>query len=72
MILKEKKQGNQIYSIIYKRGAKMKNIEYLLLGILTLLIMAFLGFEVVLLIIYGNKPITEVPMWVLWFLGKGN
>ena len=35
---------------------------------LWILIIGFIAFEITLLCMYGNKPIDEIPTWVLWFL----
>ena len=33
-----------------------------------ILIIGFIAFEITLLCMYGDKPIDEIPTWVLWFL----
>ena len=30
---------------------------------------ALIVFYIILLCIYGNKPVTEMPIWVWWLLG---
>jgi len=38
------------------------------LVLLWVLIIGFVIFEIVLLCMYGDKPVDEIPTWVLWFL----
>lgn len=33
-----------------------------------ILLVGYIGFSITLLIMYGDKPIDEIPSWVLWFL----
>ena len=33
-----------------------------------ILIIGFIAFEITLLCMYGDKPVDEIPTWVLWFL----
>ena len=37
---------------------------------IVIFVSAFLAFYLSLLIIYGNKPVGEIPTWVAWFLFK--
>lgn len=39
---------------------------FIFIGII--IVIAAILFEFLALIIYGNKPVGEVPFWVLWFL----
>lgn len=53
------------------RKRNMKEFGYIVaLVILMILVVSFIVFEVVLLCIYGGKPIDEIPTWVLWFLWR--
>ena len=53
------------------RKRNMKEFGYIIaLVILIILVVSFIVFEVVLLCIYGDKPIDEIPTWVLWFLWR--
>ena len=36
--------------------------------ILVVLIILLMGAEVVVWVKYGNKPISEIPVWALWFM----
>lgn len=53
------------------RKRNMKEFGYTIaLVILMILVVSFIVFEFVLLCIYGDKPIDEIPTWVLWFLWR--
>lgn len=54
------------------RGEEMKdkNIPTLLMILMWLMILGAIAFGIVALVKYGNKPITEVPMWALWMFRK--
>ena len=41
-----------------------------ILIVCALLVLGALGLWVYSLVTYANKPITEVPFWALYFLGK--
>ena len=43
-------------------------IEFILGFIVLVIVISFIIFEVYLWVTYGNKPIEEIPLWVLWFL----
>jgi hypothetical protein len=49
-----------------------------MVGIITILIivvgliLSIIGVEIYVWIEYGNKPITEIPSWALWFMFGGN
>lgn len=47
---------------------KGKRIEFILGFIVLVIVSLFIIFEVYLWVTYGNKPIEEIPLWVLWFL----
>ena len=47
----------------------MKN-EKLMITLILIICIAAIAFGAYVMIEYGNKPVTEVPVWVLWFLGK--
>ena len=52
----------------------MSKLEFIMGLIFFILVSAFVVFEITLIVKYGNKPIDEIPFWVLWFLfprGKG-
>ena len=49
----------------------MKRAEYIILFILSTIVLLFILFEIVLFILYIWRPVDEVPMWVLFLLGKG-
>ena len=51
-----------------ERGRMLSVIIVSILSIL--LIVACVLFEVWVLHTYGDKPIDEVPFWVVWFLIK--
>lgn len=36
--------------------------------ITAIIIVAFMIFYFTLLIMYGNKPVEEIPSWIAWFL----
>ena len=38
--------------------------------ILPLLVIAFIIFKVVVMIKYGDTPVTEIPAWVYWILRR--
>lgn len=40
--------------------------------IVPLLVIAFIIFRVVVMIKYGNTPITEIPAWVYWVMRPSN
>ena len=46
------------------------NKGYLLIILSLLLLFTFIGFYVYIIITYGNKPISEVPAWVYWFMQR--
>ena len=53
------------------RKRNTKEFGYMIaLVILIILVVGFIIFDVVLLCIYGDKPIDEIPTWVLWFLWR--
>lgn len=45
-----------------------ENSWILIVGFFIFLGLCFGVFEIVLLIMYGDKPIDEIPTWVIWFL----
>ena len=47
-----------------------ENVVLIILAIAVLLGLAAFGFFIYALIAYGDKPITEVPMWALWLLQR--
>lgn len=57
----------------------MKNYEHeretswFTLIFLAVIMLAIIGFNIYLLITYGDKPMDEVPSWVHWFwiCGRG-
>lgn len=36
--------------------------------LLVMVLIGLIGLEIILLIMYGGKPIDEIPTWVGWFL----
>lgn len=40
----------------------------MMIALLIVLIGTGLFFSIYALVLYGDKPITEIPMWALWFL----
>lgn len=52
-----------------KRKEKLTTFLYLISYLVIFaIVIAFIIFEVYLWMTYGNKPIEEIPLWVLWFL----
>lgn len=51
-----------------KNEKKYTKAENAITIITAIIIVAFMIFYFTLLIIYGNKPIEEIPSWVVWFL----
>lgn len=47
-----------------------ENAVLIILAIAVLLGLAAIGFGIYALIAYGDKPITEVPMWAIWLMQK--
>lgn len=47
------------------------NLWVVIIGAIIFLGICFGIFEIVLLIMYGGKPIEEIPTWVIWFLFRG-
>ena len=55
----------------YVREVKIMRKDYFYeigLVFIWILIIGFIAFEITLLCMYGDKPVDEVPTWVLWFL----
>lgn len=51
---------------------KIENIIIVLVSVIILsLLFAFVGIEIYVWVQYGNKPITEIPSWVLFFMLGG-
>lgn len=46
------------------------NAVLIILAIAVLLGLAAFGFGIYALIAYGDKPITEIPMWALWLFQR--
>ena len=44
-----------------------ENIVFLIIAALCL---SMLVFEIVIMIMYGDKPVGEIPTWIAWFLLK--
>ncbi len=54
-----------------RKRRSMRELGYIIaLVTIIVLVASFIVFEVVLLCIYGDKPIDEIPTWVLWFLWR--
>ena len=45
----------------------MKENSNFVLVLMWLLIIAAIALGVYVLVAYGNKPITEIPSWAVWF-----
>lgn len=47
-----------------------KDINWFIVAwvIFGILFVSFMAFEIYLLVTYGNKPLNEIPTWVVWFL----
>ena len=43
-------------------------VALMFLALFIVLVGTALFFSIYALVVYGNKPITEVPVWALWFL----
>ena len=41
--------------------------EIILISFFSILVLAFLIFDIVTMIVYKDTPIDEIPSWVLWF-----
>jgi len=41
---------------------------WLLIIVFILLTLAFIGLEIYAWVVYGGKPIDEIPMWILWLM----
>lgn len=53
----------------YVKEVKIMDVGYKIgLVLLWILIIGFIAFEITLLCMYGDKPVDEIPTWVLWFL----
>ena len=58
----------------HSRGMVMRNVDVesivalMFLALFIVLVGTVLFFSIYALVVYGNKPITEVPVWALWFL----
>lgn len=47
-------------------------IILILAGIVVAGVLATLGMTVYCWVVYGGKPVSEIPVWALWFMfGKG-
>lgn len=51
-----------------KEERKYTKAENAVTIITAIIIALFIIFYFTLLIMYGNKPIDEIPSWVVWFL----
>lgn len=53
----------------------MKNkenlIPILLFTLAIIIVLVIIGFTITAWVMYGNKPITEIPAWALWLMWKG-
>lgn len=52
---------------------KEKIIVGMILILKTLAILAipvYLGFYIYALVVYGNTPVIDMPVWVMWIMGK--
>ena len=47
-----------------------KIISFMLGFIILVILILLIVFEVYLWVTYGNKPVEEIPFWVLWFLWR--
>lgn len=53
------------------RKRNVRDFGYIIaLVTIIVLVVSFIVFEIVLLCLYGDKPIDEIPTWVLWFLWR--
>ena len=50
----------------------MENVLEILKWILAivgiLLVLAVIGIEIYVWVVYGGTPVGEIPMWALWFM----
>lgn len=61
--MKKERKGN-------RKRFRWDDIDWGLIGGICglVIICSFVVFEITLLILYGGKPVDEIPTWVLWFL----
>lgn len=45
-------------------------IFWVIIGILVAAMVAFIGMEIYAWVNYGDKPITEIPYWAVFIIGK--
>lgn len=54
-----------------KKFSKLKLETFIWAVILTLLVavvVGFIGLEIFVWIVYGGKPVEEIPFWALWLM----
>lgn len=49
---------------------KDKWIGRIMLVIMTMIVIGIIVFRIWIVAKYGNKPVQETPVWVLWFMQK--
>ena len=53
---------------IKKGGIMERVIQFIIIAIGVLIVLALIGLEIYVWVVYGNKPAGEVPLWALWLL----
>jgi hypothetical protein len=55
-----------------KKGNNMENVLEILKWVLVivgiLLVLAYIGIEIYVWVVYGGTPTGEIPMWALWLM----
>ena len=53
-----------------KKSDKELIFGIMLLTLMIIVIGTCLFFTIYAFVVYGNKPITEIPAWAFWIMGK--
>ena len=67
-VMQEMKMMRKSENDFFTRQRKKLSVEIGVRVALLVFIVAAILFSIVVLVKYGNKPLDEVPLWVVWLL----